>query len=734
MASKAVEFKSPLRGINKNASWSDLDPAYSADMLNVLPFDRDNRMRLNQRTGTSKMYENALSNSYVQMLGQVQRVLGASTVVPTDLILEEVFADYYDPDDGTHTDVNTASGGVWRSALVATVNGGRLTIESSSSNTLLVTSGGQFVTGSGRGAVYTPALVLGRSYVVKARVAVVSYGGGANEPVKLAVRVNPAQIGSQQDVIGVSLHTTAVAMDAGGTPLDSHTFAAALDPGPGVLHDLEIRVNGDAITVWVDGVQYLSATSSVGSGTGIMVAAPTTTASLSRHIESVTIHAGGWPASFVEPVVIAVAGGGVFSGGLETISASSGGSNVLTNVRFPTYGVFENKVYITDGNSPLRVLDLTTQEVTSLSVSAGSENADTLGLNRLCTVWRGRLVLAHSANAPYNFYFSRVGDPTDWDYSQTDPAAAFAGNASITGRIGEPILALIPFSEDQLLIAGDHTLWMVRGDPADGGSIDLVSDSIGIQGSHAWTKAPDGTVYFVGTGGLYRMGPGGYPEAVGDKTYTDYFANINRGTHHITMAWDRDRHGTFIFVTAINSGSSMHLWYDLRMDALFPIKFPDNHGPLSVVTVDGPRPTDRAILLGCRDGYIRKLDETALTDDGTAISSHALIGPFKASDVLESTLQWLDVILGEPSGTQTDADFSVTATVQAGQTVERAAVNPKYTRTRTFNTPRRHAKWINRIRGNVFFLKLSNAVLGKTWSFEKAVGMFMPNGLVRRRQ
>jgi hypothetical protein len=180
----------------------------------------------------------------------------------------------------------------------------------------------------------------------------------------------------------------------------------------------------------------------------------------------------------------------------------------------------------------------------------------------LAAVYRDRLCLAAPYTTPQNFFFSRVGTHTDWDYSQTDPAAAFAGNASQAGHIGDPIVALMPASDDIMYIGGDHNLWAIRGDPADGGSIDLISDAIGVLGPNAWTKAPDGTVYFVGTGGLFRISGTGTPEMLSDGKWNDYFRRIDRAANFITLDWDRDHQGLYIFVTPVVSGATTHMFWD----------------------------------------------------------------------------------------------------------------------------------------------------------------------------
>jgi hypothetical protein len=200
------------------------------------------------------------------------------------------------------------------------------------------------------------------------------------------------------------------------------------------------------------------------------------------------------------------------------------------------------------------------------------------------------------------------------------------------------------------------------------------------------------------------------------------------------MAWDRDQQGAYIFVTNVNpGGTSTHLWYDLRTGGFWPLSYPDTMGPISALVYDGDGPTDRILMLGGRDGFVRQSQLSDMgSDDGTAISSYCYVGPVRAEDTSETMLEWLDVILADGASFPS-ANVNVQLDLFTASTVERAFINPLYFRRKTFTGSGRQVRWLTRIRGQALFLKFSNAVLNKTWGFDKAVGIFTPAGTIRRR-
>jgi hypothetical protein len=324
------------------------------------------------------------------------------------------------------------------------------------------------------------------------------------------------------------------------------------------------------------------------------------------------------------------------------------------------------------------------------------------------------------------------GSNIDFDYSQTDAAAAVAGNASEAGAIGDPLNCLIPWTDDILILGGDHSIYKVEGDITDGGQILLVSDSVGTLGPDCWDADPSGNVYFVGSGGLYQMQPSGTPVNLANDSVKKIFANVNRVNTYVVLTWDRDRNGLHIHLTPVNAGTATHIFYDATTQGLFPTQYPNAVGPLTAVVFDGDGPEDRQLILAGRDGYIRQVDPSALDDDGTDIESYVYIGPFRpAGDAALSILEACEVLLGDAPDGFTESDFAVDMSVIVAKDVYTALNSPEKTVNFTFTKQSRRKRILQRIAGGTFFFKLSGRS-GKLWSLEKLVALFNEAGLQRR--
>lgn len=228
----------------------------------------------------------------------------------------------------------------------------------------------------------------------------------------------------------------------------------------------------------------------------------------------------------------------------------------------------------------------------------------------IMALYRGRIVLSGVLNDPHNWFMSAVEDPRNWDYSPPTitETMAVAGNASPIGRVADAVTALAPFSDDLLIIGGDKSIWLMRGDPAAGGTIDNISQKIGIVGKDAWAFDPSNNFYFFGNDGLYRAAPTGEGmERVSAGKLDRTFAEVDRREHRVLLEWDRERKGLYIFITGDDPEAehALSYWYDQRTDAFWPIRLPHSNGPTSVMTWDSDLANDRAVLLGGRDGFIR---------------------------------------------------------------------------------------------------------------------------------
>jgi len=709
-----IKLPLPLKGVNRNFSRSDQPGDTAWDALNVLPYDRYGRLRIGQRSGTLRQYADALPSGVanVTSLYQTTRALDPTSIVAnTSLLLR----DFTGETTGTFVDALDA-GTTWLTVLnnsepwddAATTNTGRHQILASPTRVGM--------TGVlGFATLYQPTLVIGSVYVVRASIRI----GDSGNRVGLFARVDKGL--SALTCVYIRLNRTLMVLRrqtgaSTGTDVSTHTFVTPFTNHSTVT--IELRVNGDNFSGWVDGVQYVSGTvtnaqvptSQVGVG---MLSLQATTPGF-FNFEVLT---GTSPASFRETNIIATANQNVYLGDLTSLPIASGGTGKVAGNALPQWVYSAGFAYAVDGVSILSV-NLTNKSVVTYTATAGTPPVGC----RLATMWRDRLVLAAPDGNSQNFFFSRVGTHTDWDYSQTDPAAAFAGNASVSGRIGEPITALIPFSDDVLLIGGDKNLWAIRGDPADGGSIDLVSSAVGVLGARSWTKSPDGTVYFLGTGGLYRISPGGQPEPVGNTQYLQYLAATNAGSQYLTLVWDTDRQGMYIFVSPVNTGAATHLWFDARTGGLWPLQYPDTHGPISAMVYDGDLADDRVILMGGRTGLIQRVKPINRLDDGATISASVTIGPFQPVEHAEDAIvTGLEVTVGEVlTSFHAATVFNMQWALRGGKSAFEVTEGvPRRLAGGVFTAGGRQLSRVTRVRGGWFTLHLSNAVASEYFSLEQ---------------
>lgn len=724
-----TEIAFPIKGWNTNQAQNSRPDGTSPDLLNVVPFDRDYILRGAVRKGITKYSSIQMGDGTgtqpVLLLMQVSRALDPSTVQPANLLAEELF----DYSDGL---LSTVSSGRW------TVGTDYFSLTSGSDTTMQIVSQELKRNAAGdANAHFVPSLVLGSSYVIQAVCHV-------NDPsstwgLNLGFRFNPSNLGS-----GLLL-----ALQGSGSNADMRLFtsgAATLSSNisiSGIVNSsndftLEVHINGNTIAGYLNGVQYVSAsnvaTNSAFSALGFMMRGPALSSKIVT-VKSWKVYSSAPLAAYRETDVVAVCGGNIYvsaSGGPFTIA--SGGSGALSQSIRPQAAQFAGVCYFVDTISKCKTLDLASQTVADIVVSTGSETATTLGEYSLACAWNGRLVLAASVGFPMNFIMSRQNDPTDWDYAQTDVGAAVAGNASKAGAIGDPLNALMPWTDDVLILGGDHTINMVQGNMAAGGQILNISDAVGTLGPDCWDVDPAGNLYFVGTGGLFKLTPGSTtPVNIASDSVRKFFSSINRVTHYVILTWDRDQNGLHIHVTPANTGEATHLFYDATNDAFFPIQYPDSFGPTAAIVYDGDGPNDRNLLIGSRDGYVRQYDAEALDDDGTAINSYVYMGPYRPSgDGALSVLEAVEPILGEsPEGFDQD-DFGLDLTIQCGTDAYRALNFPERSLTITMDQRvARRKRLLQRLSGGTFFFKVSGKA-SRLWSLEKLIAVFTQGGLQRR--
>lgn len=351
---------------------------------------------------------------------------------------------------------------------------------------------------------------------------------------------------------------------------------------------------------------------------------------------------------------------------------------------------------------------------------------------RMIALYRGRIVLSGVTQDPSNIFFSAVDDPRNWDFAPetTTVTQAIALAATENGKIGDEVTALIPFSDDLLMIGGRRSVWLLQGDPMAGGQIVNISRETGIVGPDAWAFDERNRLFFVGQDGLYQTEPDGTglrPVAAGtlDNTFrTKDYADVR-----CVASYDLNRNYVYIFWVRDEGENDRGLIYDVRSEAFFPIRVPDSNGPQSVWAFNSPKENDRTVILGGRDGYLRAFRKNRANDsDGTEdvpIESWMTIGPIQLNAAMQARAQDAFVRLADNSG-------PVDVEIYAAPTPEQALLHqdePRFRRRQRINDRRAIRQ---RIGAGSFVLKLSQDKLHATWAYGGGQMTLAPAGRNRR--
>jgi len=344
----------------------------------------------------------------------------------------------------------------------------------------------------------------------------------------------------------------------------------------------------------------------------------------------------------------------------------------------------------------------------------------------MIALYRDRLVLA--GRDPYCWYMSRSGDPLDFEYSSdvSDYTRAIDGSNSDAGLLGAPIRAMVSFTDDRLLFGHYGEIRVMRGDPAYGGQIDLVSKNAGILDKQAFCTTPEGGLLFLSHDGLYYLEPGEatVPQPISPVLMPRELRNINAQTCTILMGYDADGHGAHICVSPTDSGTGTHWFFDWRNKSFWAQSFAEDHEPTAMLVYHSHLTNKSTLLFGCRDGYIRQFDFEANTDDGSAISSYVLYGP-----ITLSPNDYENHILAELNADVAISSGDISWEIRRGDTAEEA-MSADAAASGTWSAGRNTAN-LPRVRGPHVFLKLANAD-NVRWAVEQVLARTVLAGRVRK--
>jgi len=409
--------------------------------------------------------------------------------------------------------------------------------------------------------------------------------------------------------------------------------------------------------------------------------------------------------------VVAVSGTDIYNedgkGGMSKITPS--GLAVGGNIQLQAAEFF-GKLYIANGTEKVLMVEPYAGTEAEQVTDSPESNTITSYLGRLVTAGGNEVDGNPSGSDPYNFYMSAQTDATNWDTGAGLMTSAVSGNTSgvDTGRFPSAITALAAPSDDYMFIASVDSVAVLRGSPRRGGPMDLLSSKVGFLGPMAYCITPDGRTFFLSRMGLYVLEGPVPPVAVSEQVLPLALKRIDSQANAVCLGYDPYRNGILICVSPWRGGTGINYFYTWDPPGFWPIRFAAEHQPFSMATVSADHLTAAGLILGCRDGYIRRFSGSSATDDGETITSYVLIGPIKlgVGEGDSGLLVHLDAIMAGTSG-------DVTWSLHMGDSAEEALVaDAQETGTWSAGSSNRDSPFA---RGATCFLKLTGT---NRWAME----------------
>ena len=362
-------------------------------------------------------------------------------------------------------------------------------------------------------------------------------------------------------------------------------------------------------------------------------------------------------------------------------------------------------------------------------------------------LYRGRLYITGDRYNPHQWYMSRQGNPWDFNYAATDAQSPVAGNNSDVGEIGDIQVAAIPYKDDFLIMGCTNSIWLLSGDPMEGGSLNPLDLTTGIFGPEAHCWDGDGNLYFWGTNGIYKMAIPGVPQCISQVRLPNIIADeaVDPSTHRIVLAYDAERVGVMVFITNVNTDANSNYFYDLRTGGFFQDSYPTTCSVHSAFYYNAEDSDYQKLLLGGTDGFIRYFNPDKKDDDAgalgdVAINSYVTFGPMPLSPDpdRQGVISGLNLVSagGAASGSQSDSDnvvFSVFTAKSAAEVIEKLSANTGPNFAGTFSAPGiRMGKTRNQKAKGVYLgIRLYNNTAAESWAFEKMYGTVTPSGRLK---
>ncbi len=322
----------------------------------------------------------------------------------------------------------------------------------------------------------------------------------------------------------------------------------------------------------------------------------------------------------IRDALVAVADDGSVYASFDGTSMTPIASRVIGQSGQASIDQYLGTIYAVGGGKA-RKIDLVNRTTTPWTATGGSLPGYTAAGTtdaQVVVFWGTRAVLTRSQSNPNGLYFSAIDDPDDHDTGSRIYGAAFARN------MAEPVVALMPISDQQLLVCCERSAYMILGDPGLGSS-----ETVPVLGATG-ASGPMAVLPFQSPGGPFVHSPEGVYLVRGNtalnitKNVLTQYAEIARedlGTYTVSAVRDPSAARIHVFITpTATTTAGTHLVYEEAVGGFDPNAggwfldtFPAEFGPTATCVHKGK------VYMGGHDGIIRVFDETATDDDGEGI-------------------------------------------------------------------------------------------------------------------
>ena len=350
------------------------------------------------------------------------------------------------------------------------------------------------------------------------------------------------------------------------------------------------------------------------------------------------------------------------------------------------------------------------------------------GGSNIASLFLGRIYL-NDMYHPNQWLCLRQGNPLDGATSvvETDVGGATSSQVSEVGKVGDQLIAFIPYRNLYQIFGCATQIWIQRGDPRQGGTLACLFAGDGIFSPESYCFDDRGNLYILGLTGFYKFSPdiatsdtppdnvltAIYPELVRDLA-------LNRRTDRAVVAYDKDRQGVLVSVCMKDGAWHNAFFYDLKAGGIYPEQYASAAIPASAFFHDSYKGELRSLLLGGQDGYIRKFDETTASDATTsstaAIESYVVLGPIELNAEQTRGEGRVDEIQIDLSEEVTNCDWAVYTGKTAQAVIDNIVAGANPIDSGSFTTNQNSIR--TKFRGQWLAIKLGNSTIDKTWSLE----------------